>query len=113
MDIDSVRDICKGLPAVMESVKWGNDLCFMVGDKMFCVILLETPIKISIKVNNIEFDEMMELEGIKSAPYAARHKWVLIENTDIFDNKKWEFYITQSYTLVKEKLSKKKLNKLM
>ncbi len=112
MDIDIVRDICKGLPSVTEGIKWGNDLCFMVGEKMFCVVLLDTPIKVSLKVNDEEFDEILNLKGIMPAPYAARHKWILIENTAVFNKKKWEHYIIQSYNLVKTKLSKKKLTQL-
>lgn len=112
MDIDTVRDICKRLPAVTEGIKWGNDLCFMVCSKMFCVILLETPIKISLKVKSEEFDELIELKGIIPAPYVARHKWILIEDTEIFNTINWEFYIHQSYDLVKEKLSKKRIKEM-
>ncbi len=112
MNIDTVRDICKGLPSVTEGIKWGNDLCFMVGEKMFCVVLLDTPIKVSLKVKDEEFDEILNLEGIIPAPYAARHKWILVESTVVFNKKKWEHYIIQSYNLVKAKLSKKKLTQL-
>ena len=112
MNIDTVRDICKGLPSVTEGIKWGNDLCFMVGEKMFCVVLLDTPIKVSLKVKDEEFDEILNLEGIIPAPYAARHKWILVENTMVFNKKKWVHYIIQSYNLVKAKLSKKKLTQL-
>lgn len=108
MNIEFIRNICKGLPSVTEGIKWGNDLCFMVGTKMFCVILLETPMKVSIKVKDDEFEEITNLEGIIPAPYAARHKWILVEITSVFNKQKWEHYIVQSYGLVKAKLSKKK-----
>ena len=93
MNIEIVRNICKGLPSVTEGIKWGNDLCFMVGEKMFCVVLLDTPIKVSLKVKDDEFDEIVNTEGIIPAPYAARHKWILVENTAVFSKKKWEHYI--------------------
>ena len=112
MNIDTVREICKGLPSVTEGIKWGNDLCFMIGEKMFCVALLNTPIKVSFKVKDEEFDEMINTDGIIPAPYGARHKWILVENTAVFNKKKWEHYIIQSYNLVKAKLSKKKLTQL-
>lgn len=79
MNIEIVRNICKNLPSVTEGIKWGNDLCFMVGEKMFCVVLLDTPIKVSLKVNDDEFDEIVNTEGIIPAPYAARHKWILVK----------------------------------
>jgi predicted DNA-binding protein (MmcQ/YjbR family) len=112
MDIEGIRAICKSLPAVTEGIKWGNDLCFMIGGKMFCVTLMDPPLKVSVKVTDEEFGEMTNLPGIIPAPYAARYKWILIEDAGIFNQKKWEYYITQSYNLVKSKLSKKELGRL-
>ena len=37
MNIETLRKICSSLPAVTEDIKWGNDLVFTVGDKMFSV----------------------------------------------------------------------------
>jgi len=109
MDIETIRDICKNLPSVTEDIKWGNDLCFMIGGKMFCVTPMNTPLRVSIKVTDEEFGEMTNLQGIIPAPYAARYKWILIEDVNIFSQKKWEYYIAQSYNMVKSKLSKKEL----
>jgi predicted DNA-binding protein (MmcQ/YjbR family) len=109
MDIESVRNICKKLSSVEEGIKWENDLCFMVGGKMFCVILLDSPIKVSFKVTDEEFDEMTNSKGIIPAPYSARYKWILVENVNVLNEKEWEYYIHQSYDLVKSKLPKKKL----
>ena len=109
MTIESIQNICKKLPHVTEDIKWGNDLCFMVGEKMFCVAVLEGPLKISFKVTEAEFDEISNLPGIIPAPYVAKHKWVLVENVKVFNKTKWEYYINQSYQLVKAKLSKKQL----
>lgn len=74
---------------------------------MFCVISLDTLLKVSFKVSDDEFDEMSNSVGIIPAPYAARHKWILVENVNVLSLKKWEYYIGQSYKLVKSKLSKK------
>lgn len=108
MDIEVIRAICKKLPAVTEDIKWGNDLCFMVGDKMFCVALLDSPTKVSFKVPDEEFGELSKSIGIIPAPYLARHKWVLVEDVNVLDKKQWTHYINQSYELVKRKLSKKR-----
>ena len=108
MDIESIRKICKQLPSVTEGVKWGNDLCFMVGEKMFCVAALETPLKISFKVTDEEFDEMTNRDGIIPAPYVAKYKWVLVEKMNALSKKEWECYIKQSYEMVRAKLPKKK-----
>jgi predicted DNA-binding protein (MmcQ/YjbR family) len=113
MDIEKIRNICMNLPSVKEGLKWGNDLCFMIGEKMFCAFSLTEPLKVSLKVTDEEFDEISSSPEIISAPYAARHKWILVENVTRFNKEEWEHYITQSYNLVKSKLSKKKLAQLL
>lgn len=109
MDIETLRNICKGLPYVTEDIKWENDLCFMISGKMFCVTSVDNPLKVSFKVTDEEFGEMTNQPGIIPAPYVARYKWILIEDVNIFNKKQWEHYVTQSYNLVKAKLSKKEL----
>ena len=37
MNIEQLRKYCLSFPHATEDVKWGNDLCFCVGGKMFCV----------------------------------------------------------------------------
>lgn len=84
----------------------------MIGDKMFCVMTLESPSKVSLKVKDEEFEELTNFNGIVPAPYVARYKWVLVEQISIFSKKEWEFYIHQSYLLVRSKLPKKKMSQL-
>jgi predicted DNA-binding protein (MmcQ/YjbR family) len=112
MDIDTLRSICKKLPSVTEGIKWGNDLCFMIAEKMFCVAMLDGQLKISIKVPDEEFGELCNSPSIIPAPYSARYKWILVESPNVFNKKQWEHYIAQSYQLVKAKLPKKKLSEL-
>jgi predicted DNA-binding protein (MmcQ/YjbR family) len=107
MDIETLRDICSSLPLVTEDIKWGNDLCFMIAGKMFCVTSMDIPLKVSLKVTDEEFGEMTNRPGIIPAPYVARYKWILIEDVNIFTRKQWEHYIAQSYDLVRSKLPKK------
>jgi len=107
MDIESIRSICTQLPHVTEDVKWGDDLCFMIGDKMFCVTNFNPPLKVSVKVTDEEFAELSNSPGIIPAPYVARYKWILIEDMSRFNDKEWKHYVVQSYNLVKAKLPKK------
>jgi len=37
MTIESLRKYCLSFPGATEDIKWGADLCFCVGAKMFCV----------------------------------------------------------------------------
>ena len=107
MDIETLRDFCLALPAVTEDVKWGQDLCFSVAGKMFCVAGLEGPLTVSFKVRDEEFDELANAPGMRPAPYVARYKWVLVEDTGRLGRREWEHYLRQSYDLVRAKLPKK------
>lgn len=112
MNIEQLRTLCLSLPSVTEDIKWGHDLCFCIGAKMFCVTGLTGPLKISMKVKDEEFDELSSSEGIVPAPYVARYKWILVEDISRFSKKEWEHYIRQSYELVRSKLPKKVLKEL-
>ncbi len=112
MNAEELRDFCLSLPHVTEDVKWGNDLCFLIGDKMFCVTGLEGPFGASFKVTDEEFEELVERDGLIPAPYLARYKWVFTDKGDSLTHEEWTRYISQSYNLVKSKLPKNVLSKL-
>ena len=112
MDIDSLRKFCLSLPAVTEDIKWGNDLVFSVGGRMFCVSGLELPLKCSFKVPDEEFEELSMQDGFLPAPYMARAKWVLVTKPSKLNKKEWEQNIRRSYELVKVKLTKKQREQL-
>lgn len=108
MNLEDIQNICKALPSVTEDVKWGDDLVFSVGGKMFCVAALnQSPITASFKVTDEEFDEMCDRDGFKPAPYVAKYKWVWIDNISKMNKIEWKKYIKQSYQLVKAKLPNK------
>jgi len=108
MDTTELQILCTSFPGVTEDIKWGDDLCFHIGNKMFCVIGLNTvPVTASFKVTGEEFSELIHRNGIKPAPYVARYKWVLVEDIALLSPKEWQHYIQQSYHLVKDKLPAK------
>jgi len=107
MNTDRLREICSSLPAVTEDVKWGNDLVFSVGDRMFCAASLEPPFTCSFKVKDEEFEELCSQNGFMPAPYMARAKWILVTDPAKLSREEWKTYIKQSYELVKMKLTKK------
>lgn len=107
MDVETLRDFCRALPAVTEDIKWGNDLCFSVAGKMFCVAGLEGTLTVSFKVRDEEFDELASSPGMRPAPYVARYRWVLVEEVGRLSRGEWEHYLRQSYDLVRAKLPKK------
>ena len=108
MSKEEIQSICTSLPGVTEDIKWGHDLCFSVGGKMFCVVGLDqVPTSASFKVTEDEFDQLSTRPGFKPAPYVAKHKWVWTEDINNLNLRDWKKYISQSHKLVAAKLPAK------
>ena len=114
MNLDSLRAYCKTLPHVTEDVKWGDHLCFLIGEKMFCITSLNpaAPAVMTFKVDLDEFDELVEREGIAQAAYCAKRHWVSVERFQHMRDAEIRERLAQSYELVKAKLAKKQLAEL-
>jgi len=107
MNHAELEKFCLSLKGTTTDVKWGNDLCYLIGGKMYCVTGLDQPMKVSMKVLAEEFGELTERDGITPAPYMARNHWIFIEKSNALTAKEWKHYIQQSYELIFDKLSKK------
>jgi len=107
MDIEWLRKYCLKLPGTKEDIKWGNDLCFSIATKMYCVTGLNPPLSVAFKVSDEDFEELSQTDGFMPAPYMARAKWVLVTKPERLSKKEWETYIRRSYELIKAKLPKK------
>jgi predicted DNA-binding protein (MmcQ/YjbR family) len=112
MVIDQLRTVCKALPAVTEDIKWGHDLVFSVGGKMFCVADLEPPFRFSFKVPDENFECLSISEGFIPAPYMARAKWVKVTEPTRMNSRQVTEFLQESYRLVKAKLTKKQREEL-
>jgi len=109
MTLDSLRQTSRALPGATEDVKWGQDLCFCVGSKMFAAVNLEPPHQLSFKCTPEMFAELIEREGIIPAPYLARARWV--QETELgatLERRELEPLIRASYDLVVAGLPKSK-----
>lgn len=108
MNIEALQILCTSFPGVTEDIKWGNDLCFLVANKMFCVMGLDqVPLTVSFKVTEAEFASLTARNGIKSAPYMGRYYWVLVEDSALLSPTEWDYFLSQSYQLIKGKLPAK------
>jgi predicted DNA-binding protein (MmcQ/YjbR family) len=108
MDIDELRKFCLSFPHATEDVKWGSDLAFCVGEKMFAVTNLETAAaSLSLKCTPEKFAELIELDGIVPAQYVARYHWVTLQKTDALKTAELKELIGESYKMVWEKLPKR------
>jgi predicted DNA-binding protein (MmcQ/YjbR family) len=110
MTIDTVRKICRAMPGATEDLKWGADLAFSVGGKMFCVVNTEPPHQMSFKCTPDDFAELTEREGLIPAPYLARAMWVQQSDLagEVLDRRELQQLLRKSYDLVVAKLPKSK-----
>jgi predicted DNA-binding protein (MmcQ/YjbR family) len=108
MNIEQLRKYCLSFPGATEDIKWGSDLCFCVGEKMFCVTGVDSASGgMSIKCTPEKFDELIEREGIDPAAYVGRYKWVHIADLDAVTADELKALIRKSYELVFDKLPPK------
>jgi len=108
MTIETVRSICRALPKVTEDIKWGSDLCFSVGGKMFAVVNVEPPHSIAFKCTPETFSELIERPGLIPAPYMARNMWVQEQELgEALNRRELEKLVKASYDLVVAKLPKR------
>ncbi len=112
MNAETLRNICLQLPSVTEEIKWGHDLVFSIGGKMFCVTSFDEPFKASFKVPDESFEELCYREGIIPAPYLARARWVQVTNDAGFSKAEWQHFIAQAHQLIAAKLTKKQKSEL-
>lgn len=109
MDIEAIRQYCLSFPHVTEDVKWGNDLVFSIGGKMFTVLALDAASshRMSFKCTPEMFTELTEREHIIPAPYVARYHWVALEQLDALNTSELKALLKNSYEMVLAKLPKK------
>jgi predicted DNA-binding protein (MmcQ/YjbR family) len=108
MNLEQLRNYCLSFSGATEDIKWGADLCFCVGEKMFCVTGADLIAGgLSLKCTPEKFDELIEREGIDPAAYVGRYKWVRIHDLDAVTPAELKALIAESYQLVFDKLPKK------
>jgi predicted DNA-binding protein (MmcQ/YjbR family) len=111
MDAERIRAHLLTLPHVAETMQWGANLVFWVGDKaiggkMFALVNLDGDRKavISYAAGPERYSELLEIEGIIPAPYMARIYWVAAERWNIFRSTEWEQQLSAAHTLTSNKL---------
>jgi predicted DNA-binding protein (MmcQ/YjbR family) len=108
MTLEALRQICRALPGATEDIKWGSDLAFCVGRKMFCVVNTEPPHQVSFKCTPEDFGELVERPGLIPAPYLARAGWVQEEQLgETLERREFERLIRSAYDLVVATLPKR------
>ena len=104
---DPLLEFCRSLPGATEDVKWGHDLMFSVGGKMFAGFQLPDAEPIAFKVDPPVFDNLVGRKGVVPAPYMAKHSWVSVTDRTQLPLATLKNLLAESHRLVAEKLSKK------
>jgi predicted DNA-binding protein (MmcQ/YjbR family) len=114
MDVERIRAFLLELPHVVETMQWGANLVFWVGDKtiggkMFALANLDGDgsAVISYAAGPERYSELLETEGVIPAPYMARIFWVAVERWDVFRWAKWEQELTSAHAVTFAKMPPK------
>ncbi len=114
MDVERLRLFLLGLPHAEETLQWGENLVFWVGDKaiggrMFALADLDGkggPV-LSFLAGPERSAELLEREGVVAAPYFARIHWVALERWDALPARELEELLTAAHAAVFGKLAKR------
>jgi predicted DNA-binding protein (MmcQ/YjbR family) len=114
MDAESLRTFLLSLPDVAETMQWGDNLVYWVGDKaiggkMFALVSLEPDhgAVLSFAAGPERFPELVEIEGVFPAPYFARAHWVAVERWNTLAASQLKELVRHARELVYERLPSK------
>ncbi|HEV2576038.1 MAG TPA: MmcQ/YjbR family DNA-binding protein [Acidobacteriaceae bacterium] len=120
MDAERARAFLLTLPHVAETLQWGDNLVFWVGDKsiggkMFAVLNLAADAHgvISFASTPERFAELVEQEGLKPAPYLARAHWVAADNWTCLRPAVWEAELRDANAVIFARLPKRTRDTLL
>ena len=101
-----VRAVCLALPGTTEDLKWGNDVCFSVGGKMYCAMGL-TGEGFGFKCVPPVQAALIERPDIVYAKYVGKHGWVSVERWSALPAGEAVALLATSHRLVFAKLPKR------
>ncbi len=112
MDAERARVLLSSLPHVVETMQWGDNLVFWVGDKtiggkMFALLNLDGrggPV-ISFAAGGEHAAELRERESLIPAPYFARIGWIAAERWDALRGREWKDELEAAHAITVAKLS--------
>jgi predicted DNA-binding protein (MmcQ/YjbR family) len=114
MDAERARKYLLRLPHAVETMQWGANLVFWVGDKliggkMFAVLNLDDDQRavLSFAAGPERYAELLETEGVFPAPYLARAHWVSLRHWGVLRSSELEEQLKHAHSLIYGKLAKK------
>jgi len=114
MNVELLRAFLLRLPHVEETMQWGDNLVFWVGDKaiggkMFALANLSPDSRgvLSFAAGPERYAELLEIEGVFPAPYLARIYWAAIERYDVITASELKDHLRNAHTLTYNKLPRR------
>jgi predicted DNA-binding protein (MmcQ/YjbR family) len=104
---DPLVELCRSLPGATEDIKWGSDLIFSVGGKMFAGFQMPDGQPLGFKVDALVFPSLVGKCGIVPAPYMAKHSWVSVTDRGLVPAATLRELLVESHRLVAAKLPAK------
>jgi predicted DNA-binding protein (MmcQ/YjbR family) len=113
MDAEQIRKLLLQMPHVAETMQWGANLVFWVGDKtlggkMFALVNLDGDGRAAISycAGPERYAELLEIDGVIPAPYLAREYWVAVKRWGVFRTSEWKSELEAAHAIVTGKLPK-------
>ena len=115
MDVERARKFLLSLPHAVETMQWGDNLVYWVGDKaiggkMFALLDLGGGVSKGVAMYSAgpeRYAELLEREGLIPAPYMARIHWVAAERWDALRNSEWEEELRNAHEITLGKIPKR------
>lgn len=114
MDSERARALLLTLPHAVETMQWGANLLFWVGDKaiggkMFALLNLDGDGRavLSFAAGPEGFAELVERDGIMPAPYMARMHWVALERWSALRGPELEERLQRAHAIVFARLPRR------
>ncbi len=104
---DPLVEFCRSLPGATEDVKWGDDLVFSVGGKMFAGFPVLGGDPFGFKVDPFVFASLVSHPGIRPARYMARHSWIDVTDRRLVPLATLKDLLADSHRIVSARLPKK------
>ena len=105
MTPQQIDAFCRALPGATMEVLWGADQVYKVGGKMFAAT--GPTGGVGFKANDVAFEMLIETGAARPAPYAARFKWVQMDDPSALPDVDLKAYLTEAHALIATKLPKK------
>ncbi|MHA6730183.1 MmcQ/YjbR family DNA-binding protein [Devosia sp. A369] len=94
------------LPQTVLVRQWHDDSVAKIGGRIFA-LLDGDPGEVWLKVSEMAFELLTELEGVRPAPYFARAGWVAISVASPLTEDEIEAYLREAHRLVVGRLTRK------